>query len=302
MSVLDFAELPKDGEGFELLVRDIAMMLGYKTKWSGRGPDGGRDLLLEEPGSAHLGEKARNWLVSCKHTAHAHAGKGRSVGLEDLGADGGIADAVAQHQAQAFLLACSTQPSSAVVTRLEAIERNRGIPTHIWDGVDLERALDSAKGWSVAQRFLPKSAGGWRIISADKTNEFVGITRGYYIRFVNRVGSRLYTHVMDECLDLIELLPLPVGAELRPRCVFYDDVHTRIYWQLDYLHEPRDAVSPTFMRILQDQLVATFDHSENMGGVDIAFRITARRADRGGDWYDPDNYEYYKGIDLYDRF
>ncbi|MGP9017539.1 restriction endonuclease [Streptomyces sp. BR1] len=297
--MLDFTELPKDGEAFELLVRDVAMLLGFKARWSGRGPDGGRDLLLEEPGSPLLGGKIRYWLVSCKHMAHANGGMGRSVGLDDIGADGGIIDAVTQHQAQGYLLACSTQPSSAVVTRLEAIERNKGVPVHVWDSADIERALDTEKGWPIAQRFLPKSAGGWRVISTGQSNEFTGVTRGYYIKFANRDGSRLYTSIMDDCLDLIESIQLPEKEELRPRAVYYDDRYTRLYWKFDYLH-PRladdPAISEPTMRQLARDLVKVFDRSDTMMGVDIDFFVRAQHVSRHSDWYDPDHYTFYEKV------
>lgn len=47
--MLDFTELPQDGQLFEQLVRELLFSLGYKIFWTGRGADGGRDLLcLEE--------------------------------------------------------------------------------------------------------------------------------------------------------------------------------------------------------------------------------------------------------------
>src|SRR5207249_2184390 len=141
----------------------------------GKGADAGRDLLIEESGDPLFGRKTRNWLVSCKHNAHASGGKGRAVSTEDVGTDGGIVDAVAQHEAHGYLLVCSTEPSSSLVTRLETIERSRGLPTHVWDGVELERMLTSPRGWAVAQRFMPISteATGWKVFATSDPNRFV---------------------------------------------------------------------------------------------------------------------------------
>lgn len=97
--MLDFRELAQDGQDLEQLVRELALALGYRVRWSGRGADSGRDLVLDEPGDKAFGGKVRVWLVSCKHTAHANSGRGRSVSGEDLGSEGGIVDAVAQHEA-----------------------------------------------------------------------------------------------------------------------------------------------------------------------------------------------------------
>jgi len=46
--MLDFRELPKDGQDFELLIRELLFRIGVRPFWSGRGPDGGRDLLCDE--------------------------------------------------------------------------------------------------------------------------------------------------------------------------------------------------------------------------------------------------------------
>ncbi|WP_409463228.1 restriction endonuclease [Amycolatopsis sp. GA6-003] len=180
--MLDFAELSADGEDLELLVRELCRSLGYVVRWSGRGQDAGRDLLLEERGDPLFGRKIRRWLVSCKHTARANGGAGRSVSSNDVGELGGVVDAVTQHGASGFLLVCSTQPSSALVTRFEAIERDKGVPIHIWDGADLERMLDTPRGWSLAQRFMPQSAetAGWRVFATASPNQFVGVTRGFF--------------------------------------------------------------------------------------------------------------------------
>lgn len=85
---------------------------------------------------------------------------------DDVGTDGGILNSVAHHNADGFVLACSTVPSSTLATRLEAITSNRGVPTMAWDGVQLERMLTSPRGWAMAQRFMPSSAEatGWRVV------------------------------------------------------------------------------------------------------------------------------------------
>ena len=59
----------------EQLVRETCLAIGYRVRWSGKGADAGRDLLIEESGDPLFGRKTRNWLVSCKHNAHASGGK-----------------------------------------------------------------------------------------------------------------------------------------------------------------------------------------------------------------------------------
>lgn len=44
-SMLDFKELAKDGQDFELLIREILFREGFHVAWSGRGADGVRFAL-----------------------------------------------------------------------------------------------------------------------------------------------------------------------------------------------------------------------------------------------------------------
>jgi HJR/Mrr/RecB family endonuclease len=46
--MLEFKELAKDGQDFELLIREILFKQGFHVAWSGRGADGGRDLICTE--------------------------------------------------------------------------------------------------------------------------------------------------------------------------------------------------------------------------------------------------------------
>jgi hypothetical protein len=39
--MLDFKELPANGEAFEQLMRELLFSYGMAVEWSGRGPDGG---------------------------------------------------------------------------------------------------------------------------------------------------------------------------------------------------------------------------------------------------------------------
>lgn len=301
--VLDFRELRQDGEELELLTRETALALDYEARWAGRGADGGRDLLVIERGHALFGAKRRIWLASCKHTAHAGSGSGRSVSGEDVGSDGGIVDAVSQHEADGYLLVCSTQPSSSLVTRLEAIERTKGVPVHVWDGVQLERMLTTPRAWSVAQRFFPVSAkaSGWEVFATASPNRFVVVTRGLYIRLENRHGSRMPYQLtsLDERLDAIAVLQhrLPAGHELRLREVFCDDKHGDFTWYVDYLYGrvswagPPAAAPEVSMQAIERALGdGTVTYSD--GQIDM-FNVTLRSVDRDHDAYDADHYSFY---------
>lgn len=42
--MIDFKELDKDGNDFELLIRELLYNKGLEVYWSGKGIDGGKDL------------------------------------------------------------------------------------------------------------------------------------------------------------------------------------------------------------------------------------------------------------------
>jgi hypothetical protein len=161
--MLDFKELPQDGEAFEQLIRELLFSYGMTVEWSGRGPDGGRDLICRESLKSLIAPTNRTWLVQCKHFAHAN----RSVGVDDLD---NIVDSCAHHNATGYPLVCSTQPSSAVVNRLEGITTNPGnsITATFWDGVTIERLLSQPRHCAIAQRFFPVSASNWRIYATER--------------------------------------------------------------------------------------------------------------------------------------
>lgn len=114
---MDFKELAADGQAFEQLLRELLFSRGLHVQWSGRGPDGGRDLLCRETIPSLFAPATKNWLVQCKHKAHS----GSSVGIDELD---DVVASCAQHGSSGYLLACSTQPSSSVVNRLEGISNN----------------------------------------------------------------------------------------------------------------------------------------------------------------------------------
>src|SRR5439155_18878911 len=119
-------------------------------QWTGKGADQGRDILITERSTGPLGPFSRKWLVQCKHLAHS----GKSVGRNDLGS---IVDDCRQVGAEGYLLACSTQPSASLVTKLNelaAIPQNR-LATRIWDSVDLEKLLSGPRSFALGHIFFP---------------------------------------------------------------------------------------------------------------------------------------------------
>lgn len=309
--MLDFTELSENGQDLELLCRELMVHMGYEAHWAGRGPDSGRDLIVIESGDPLFGSKARRWLVQCKHMASADGGRGRSVGIGDLDSEGGIVDAVAQHSANGYLLVCSTQPSTPLITRLEAIEEKRDIPTYVWDSVQLERMLTTANGWAIAQRFFPlsASASGWQVYATSSPNRYVVVTRGFHIHLENRHQSAPTYQLpsLDMRLDAIAAIQaqLPEEHELRLRAVFCDDKHGNFTWYVDYLWGASyDTSHGELKKIEVEPPVPMRTLAKALGNETVAyddgqfdfFELTERKVNRFSDSYDRDHYSYYRQL------
>ncbi|MCF2716842.1 restriction endonuclease [Paenibacillus sp. UKAQ_18] len=183
--MLDFKEIGVDGNDFELLIRELLFSMGMKTYWSGKGPDGGKDLLCIETLKSKLLTTEKHWLVQCKHFAHSD----RSVGGGEID---NIIDLCGQHSATGYMLVCSTYPSSSLVKKLKEINENPkyDLSTLCLDGAAIERMLSTPTTWNIAQRFFPNSANnGWKVYATENPNRWIVNYKGFYIHLFNRISS-----------------------------------------------------------------------------------------------------------------
>ncbi|MGR5958458.1 restriction endonuclease [Enterobacter ludwigii] len=286
--MLDFKELSKDGKEFELLIRELLFSKGFKVYWSGVGPDGGRDLVCIEEHKSFFAPSQKKWLIQCKHNANG----GGSVGIKDLD---DIVDSCSQHGATGFILACSTQPSSAVVDRLESITNNQrnDITAIYWDYIFIEQALSTPALWRVAQRFFPVSseATTWKVYATENPNHWVVNYKGYYFHLANRIGSYHEHHFesISKRIEEIESIIMPENHFIRVRSVYFDDKNGNYTWYLDYMYPDADMPKYSSAEIkhylgdgyaLEDGQCYTFD-------------VKLRSYFQFSDHYDPDHYDYY---------
>ncbi|CCM79737.1 MULTISPECIES: restriction endonuclease [Rhizobium] len=96
----------------EAFAHDYLLALGLVVDVPpGRGPDGGRDILVKETLKGKLASRSFTWLVSCKH----YATSGKAVGTEH---ETNITDRLAQHKADGFIGFYSTVASAALMNAL----------------------------------------------------------------------------------------------------------------------------------------------------------------------------------------
>jgi hypothetical protein len=286
--MLDFSEISSDGTQFELLLREILFSLNYHVVWSGVGADGGRDLLVREEIQSIFGRRFFTWLVQCKHFAKS----GRSVGVKDID---NVIDSCSQHSADGYLLASSTYVSSAVVTRLEAInsDRSKHLITNFWDCTTLERLLSTPENWGIAQRFLPRSSNAekWDINRTTQPNSWVVNYRGHHIILNNRIGSSTYSHFssIKNRVNDIDKLTLEKNQFLKIRSIYYDDKGGTYLYYIDYMlpHGSRTRLDPrSIARSLGE------DYALDDGQM-YQFDIRTVRYISASDHYDPNHYDYY---------
>ena len=283
---MDFKELPVDGQAFEQLLRELLFSMGLHVAWSGVGPDGGRDLICKEILAGHLATQERTWLVQCKHKAHG----GGSVGVADLD---DIVTSCTQHNATGYLLACSTQPSSAVVQRLEAVSANpqTSLTATYWDRVMIERLLSQPKHWAIAQRFMPVSNGNWKIYATEAPNDFIAHYSGYVFHLTNRIGSVVEHHLpsIESRIKELEEIPFPKGHFIRPRAVWYDDKNGGYKWYVDYMRPNKEQAAVSRSNLL--------DYLKDGWALDdgqiYSWDIQYVKYSPFSDHYDEDHYDYY---------
>jgi hypothetical protein len=287
--VLDFTELSKDGQDLELLIREILFRKGFSVYWSGKGADGGRDLVCIERRNSFFVPDEKRWLIQCKHNAIA----GKSVGISDLD---NIVDSCEQHQCRGYLLVSSTQPSSTVVQRLEAITANTRnfIEAIYWDAVKIEQILSTPKNWSLAQRFFPISANAenWQVYATENPNHWVVNYKGYYFHLHNRIRNYKEYHLesIKNRITEIESISLPEEHFLRIRAIYYDDKNGNYTWYLDYMY-PIDK-TPSFCETDIAELLGDGYIFED--GQTYMFDVIHRSYFKHDDHYDPDHYDYYQ--------
>ena len=159
VAALDFKEIASGQSGaerdqFEVFAREFLIQEGFRiVVGPDRGPDNGRDLIVEEIRSGPGGETSVRWLVSCKHKAHS----GGSVTPSE---ETNIHDRLETHRCAGFLAFYSTLPSSGLSTTLSALP-----PKHaslLYDSAGIERKLlDSPRGRILAARYMPVSFNAW---------------------------------------------------------------------------------------------------------------------------------------------
>jgi hypothetical protein len=155
----------------------------------------------------------------------------------------------------------------------------------------LERLLSQPRQWAIAQRFMPKSCGAWRIFATEAPNDFVAHYAGYVFHLTNRIGSSVGHQLSSIASRIaeIEKIRLPTGHFIRPRAIWYDDKSGCYTGYIDYMRPSGEspAISrATLLDVLRDGWALEDGQLYN-------WDISYVRYLGFSDHYDQDHYDYY---------
>jgi hypothetical protein len=153
VEMIDFKEI-KDGETWELFARDFLTEMGFYVESSvDRGPDGKKDLIVNEQLKGNLNNYKFKWLVSCKHFANRNSAN--SVREED---EPNILERVESFKCDGFIGFYSTVPSSGLNTRLTQLKDNGNIKDYrVFDYKLIENYLITIGYSELLMRYFPSS-------------------------------------------------------------------------------------------------------------------------------------------------
>ncbi len=225
LGTLDFSKLlpsTPPGETFQGLVRLMGQRLRMVVEWSGRGADGGRDLIFVETQSGPINARSVRWLVSCKDNSESK----RSVTERDVGS---VSDKVKQHKCDGFLLATTTTASTGLKEMLDTLDIAAGgtIQTKVWDCFEITQMLLSSEFTDLLLQFFPDHQRREAVSKLDAAREIVeaalprflaGRVRERLVPFKERYsllsGSTVWPHDAEQ-QALIDTLKLSVAHRLR---------------------------------------------------------------------------------------
>lgn len=212
--MLNFNELSNDGTDLERLVRELFVREGFEVHWTGKGPDGGRDLIIIERTQGQLSGFERRWLVQCKHFAQS----GKSVGKDEANS---IVTDCARVKATGYLLVCTTALTSGLITAFQELNENMNLEIQYWDEVKLEERLMKPCNFTLINQFFPISSNnvGWQIQptfypslwTAQYKNAFLYLSTRLGIHFksvkyLTQAYDELYRFKKESELDISNIL------------------------------------------------------------------------------------------------
>ena len=150
--MIDFKEMAKDGEKWELFARDFFSELGFVIETPpNRGPDGGKDFLISESAKGNLSSYFVRWMVSCKNNVQS----GKAVNESD---EQNILERCKGFRCDRFIGFYSTISSSGLGNRLEMLRNSGDLGDYkVFDSGEIERFLIEYGMSKLIFQYFPES-------------------------------------------------------------------------------------------------------------------------------------------------
>lgn len=300
--MLDFKELSKDGTDLERLAREIFVREGYETHWTGKGTDGGRDLLVKEKVKGPLSTFERLWLVQCKHKAHS----GESVGKAE--ANSLITDCK-RVGATGYLMICTTALTSGLIQAYTELKEQENLVIDYWDEVRLEDRLLKPCNFSLINQFFPKSSNdvGLKIYNTNSPSFWAANYKGAFFYLSSRLAMHFPTTAyIDTVYERIESAKQEhkldnMKMDLQLRCIYFDDKHWTYLVFIDMIldenvlsdnpQEARDLINK-LERIFEEKVFEGYV-SDGEGYVSVDWDVKAYQEKTMSDRYTPHAKKFY---------
>ncbi|MDA2519989.1 restriction endonuclease [Bacillus cereus] len=246
--MLEFKELSIDGTDLERLVREIFVREGFETHWTGKGADGGRDLLVKEQVKGPLSNFERLWLVQCKHKAHS----GKAVGKDE--ANSLITDC-RRVGATGYLMICTTALTSGLIQAYKELENTEdNLVIDYWDEVRLEDKLLKPCNFSLIDQFFPNSSNqvGWKIYNTDSPSFWAANYKRAFLYLSSRLAMNFSTSsyiakIYDYIQEFSRKNELDMESiDLQLRGIYYDDKYTAYMAFIDCIVDKHIAPDDPF--------------------------------------------------------
>lgn len=303
-TLLDFKELSQDGTDLERLVREIFVREGYKVHWTGKGSDGGRDLILTEKVQGPLSKFERTWLVQCKHKAFS----GKSIGKEEANS---LVTDCKRINATGYLMVCTTSLSSGLIQAYKELSSGLEFVIDYWDEVKLEDRLLKPCNFSLIEQFFTKSSKnvGWRIYNTESPSFWAANYRRSFLYLSSRLSihfstvtyiEKIYSIVEKTYKELLQETGVK-EIDLQLRAIYYDDKHTNYHAFADFIADDRTAPNNPFERselkdylkeILEERLSPWIEIDEGVLPLIWDVKVYFEKG-YSSDSYDPHSKEYY---------
>ncbi len=183
--IIDFKEIPEANLGggkqdtFELFGRDFLQELGFEIiRQPDRGPDGKKDIIVQEVRNGVGGTTTINWLVSCKHFAHSK----KSSAVKDTD-EPNILERLTSNNCQGFIGIYSTIASSSLSNMLYGNKEK--FEYQIFDHERIEKQiLDNNQRHLLFKRYFTNSYDKHKhLLRENKTSDNSSTLKGNSLNF-----------------------------------------------------------------------------------------------------------------------